>query len=182
MSSSLARRQRRAAKTPASPKPFPGTATCCPKCFSNKVATADNQVTRFYSRTIAVCGACGAAWEPVPEDLIWDRSDPASSLRDPCDNCAFRPGSHEQSDKDEWKTMIANLREGAQFYCHKGVPITPSSEHGFAYPKKNVTVELDGVPSKTIDVPDTKHLRLCRGYLNALGKWWSLDKPTGETA
>jgi hypothetical protein len=30
--------------------------------------------------------------------------------------------------------MIASLRAGASFHCHKGVSIEPRSEHGFAYP------------------------------------------------
>jgi hypothetical protein len=30
--------------------------------------------------------------------------------------------------------MIASLRAGASFHCHKGVSIEPGSEHGFAYP------------------------------------------------
>jgi hypothetical protein len=53
-------------------------------------------------------------------------------LSAPCDNCAFRPGSPEQADTAKWKELIAKLRAGGTFHCHKGVPIAPESEDGFA--------------------------------------------------
>jgi hypothetical protein len=179
------RRQRRATK---SERPFPGTERCCPKCKGGHVRTHDTTEIRpleFYSRKIATCSDCHAAWEPIDESLIWDRSDACASLSEPCGNCAFRPGSPEQSDPAKWKEMIASLRAGASFYCHKGVPIAPDSEHGFAY------------PHDAAGKPVTSKLRLCRGYLNALGKWWgaaepnqskqpvippSVSGPTGESA
>jgi len=65
--------------------------------------------------------------------------------------------------------MIASLRAGASFHCHKGVPIVPDSEHGFAFPHRP-----DGTADKS-------KLRLCRGYLNALGKWWGAAEPTEST-
>jgi hypothetical protein len=40
------------------------------------------------------------------------------------------------------------------------VPRDPEGEAGFAYPKHK--------PEK---------LRLCRGYLHALGKWWGAAEP-----
>jgi hypothetical protein len=110
---------------------------------------------KFYGHQIAICASCRTAWEPIDGTLIWDPSDPSASLSAPCDNCAFRPGSPEQADTAKWKELIAKLRAGGTFHCHKGVPIAPESEDGFAYPKHK--------PEK---------LRLCRGYLNALGKWW----------
>lgn len=152
------RRERRAAKVA---KPVPGTASCCPKCRSTRVGTVDTpKGIDFYGRKIAVCGNCQTAWEPIDDSLIWDRDDACASFSAPCDNCAFRPGSPEQANTEEWKKTIASLRAGAAFHCHKGVPLAPRSEHGFAYPHK-----ADGKP-------DQKKLRLCRGYLNALGKWW----------
>jgi hypothetical protein len=159
------RRQRRAAKLE---RPFPGTTQCCPKCKSGRVVvhdTAGVSSLKFYGPQIATCADCRTAWEPVDESLIWDRSDPCASLSEPCDNCAFRPGSPEQADIPKWKEMIASLRAGASFHCHKGVPIEPGSEHGFAYPQ--------GADDK----PNKRKLRLCRGYLNALGKWWGADEP-----
>lgn len=70
----------------------------------------------------------------------------------PCDNCAFRPGSVEQRDTEKWRETIASLKAGARFYCHKGVPLDPAGENGFAYPTEK--------PSK---------LRMCRGWL----RMWS---------
>lgn len=153
------RRQRRAAKLE---RPIPGTGKCCPKCRSGRVVvhdTTDLTDVKFYGRRIATCADCRTAWEPIDDALIWDRSDPCASLSEPCENCAFRPGSPEQADTEKWKEMIASLRAGAAFYCHKGVPIEPGSEHGFAYPT------------------DRRKLRLCRGYLTALGKWWGDAEP-----
>lgn len=122
-------------------------------------------MTGFYARELAVCGGCGVAWEPIPEDQVWDRSDPHCSLREPCSNCAFRPGSPEQANPEEWKKLIASLRGGASFYCHKGVPLEPGGEEGFAYPKD------------AAGKPIIAKQRLCRGYLNALGKWWGAAEP-----
>ncbi|WP_245988107.1 hypothetical protein [Sphingobium fluviale] len=51
---------------------------------------------------------------------------------------------------------MIELSFGASFYCHKGVPVTPGSEHGFDYPQ-----------SKS-GIPITRKLRLCRGYLNSI--------------
>lgn len=153
------RRQRRAAKLE---RPYPGTGLCCPRCRGGRVVVHDTHGLTdltFYGRQIATCADCRAAWEPIDETLIWDRSDPCASLSEPCDNCAFRPGSPEQADTAKWKEMIASLRAGASFHCHKGVPIAPASEHGFAYP------------------PEKSKLRLCRGYLAALGKWWGAAEP-----
>jgi hypothetical protein len=159
------RRQRRAAKQA---RPFAGSGKCCPKCKSGRVLVHDTTEIRpleFYARKIAVCADCRTAWEPVDESLIWDPSDPHCSFSEPCDNCAFRPGSPEQADTAKWKEMIASLRAGASFHCHKGVPLAPDSEHGFAYPQ-----DADGNANKS-------KLRLCRGYLNALGKWWGAAEP-----
>jgi hypothetical protein len=151
------RRARRAAK---SAKAIPGTADCWPKCKSPRVHIHGDHGIKFYGRRIAICANCRTAWEPIDASLIWDASDPCASLSAPCDNCAFRPGSPEQSDTAKWKELIAKLRAGGTFHCHKGVPIAPESEDGFAYPK---------------DRPEK--LRLCRGYLNALGKWWGAAEP-----
>ena len=139
---------------------FPGGPKRCPKCLGLRVAVGhDFPGKGFYSNTVAVCADCEIAWEPLDEALVWDRTDAQSSFREPCENCAFRPGSNEQADREKWREMIGKLRAGGSFYCHKGVVIDPSGEHGFAYPK------------------DTSKLRVCRGYLNALGKWWKLEGP-----
>lgn len=159
------RRERRAAKID---KPLPGSDRCCPQCGGGHVLVHDTTAMRpleFYARKIATCADCRIAWEPANEAHVWDRTDPCASFSEPCDNCAFRPGSPEQADTAKWKEMIASLRAGAAFHCHKGVPLKPDSEHGFAYPH-----DADGKPEKS-------KLRLCRGYLNALGKWWGVAEP-----
>lgn len=134
----------------------------CPKCACRKVRRVEQPVTDLYARTLEICVNCGVAWEPLDPVQIWDKSDPHCSFRDPCDNCAFRPGSPEQRDPKRWSELMSGLKGGAQFFCHKGVPLdldhkTPS-DSGFAYP-----YTADGKPN-------LKKLRLCRGYLNMLGK------------
>lgn len=146
---------------------FPGGRGRCPVCLSSRVMTAKTPATvqEFYGKELTVCGDCKAAWEPIDEALVWDRSEACASTSAPCDNCAFRPGSLEQRDTEKWKAMIASLQGGGSFYCHKGVPIDPEGEDGFKYQK--------GTPQR---------MRLCRGYLNALGKWWGAKKTTREEA
>jgi len=121
---------RRAAKAE---KAFPGTADCCPTCKSPRVHIHADHGVKFYGRQIAVCANCRTAWEPIDRALVWDPSDPAASLSEPRDNCAFRPGSPEQSDTSKWKDLIAQLRAGGAFHCHKGVALDPEGEDGFAY-------------------------------------------------
>lgn len=127
-----------------------GSTRQCPKCGSRKINSDDRLEVKGYGPGLAACVNCRTFWEPFDPEQIWDPGNPVCSFREPCNNCAFRPGSNEQQDRDKWITMIASLRQGAAFYCHKGVPIEPGAEHGFAYPKER-----------------TK-LRLCRGYLNAI--------------
>lgn len=135
----------------------------CPKCASRRWADTAQPVTAFYAGIIRVCGNCRTAWEPFdPADTI-DPTTPNESFREPCGNCAFRPGSPEQADVVEWKRTIASLKAGGSFYCHKGVPITPSEGHGFAYP--------NGGRNRT-------KLRLCRGYLNMLPAIWKARAAT----
>ena len=141
--------------------PWPGSAGRCPQCLGTNVGTVDlpaDLAGEFYASTLTVCAKCGIAWEPIDESLIWDRTDPECSFSKQCDNCAFRSGSHEQRDAGKWRETIGSLRKGGQFFCHKGVPLALGSEDGFAYPKG-----------------DLHKMRHCRGYLNALGKWWKQD-------
>ena len=130
----------------------------CPRCASRRWAEGEQDITSFYARKLRVCINCSTAWEPFdPADLACD-GHRLDSFKEPCDNCAFRPGSVEQQDVEQWKKTIADLKNGGAFYCHKGVPIDVTHEHsdtGFAYP------ELGRNPRK---------LRLCRGYLNTLNK------------
>ena len=128
----------------------------CPRCASRKVVRSEFPTELcgdFYARTLEVCGNCRAVWEPFdPADLL-DHDDPSSSFREPCGNSAFRSDSPEQRDPETWTKLMDGLKQGdGRFYCHKGVPLDPAGEDGFAYPKHQ--------PSK---------MRLCRGWLAMWG-------------
>lgn len=126
----------------------------CPRCASRRWNDVEQDVTGFYARDLRVCGNCGTAWEPFdPADLVDPKHEPLGAFREPCGNCAFRKGSPEQADKIAWGETMAKLEAGGSFYCHKGVPVTPASDNGFDYPE---------------DGKNTRKLRLCRGYLNAI--------------
>lgn len=129
----------------------------CPKCGSRSVVTVAVPETGFYSDAIEACRNCRAMWEPIDATQVWDPDDPLCSFREPCGNCAFRPGSPEQADTVKWLNLLASLNAGASFHCHKGVPIAPDSENGFDYPTNKAK------------------LRLCRGYLNVVGQWWAKE-------
>lgn len=134
----------------------------CPKCASravDRVMITDPRWTVFYAADIESCRNCKAIWERIDTALIWDPDDPVGSFSEPCNNCAFRPGSPEQADVARWHELMESLKTGANFNCHKGVPIDPHSEHGFLYPHRNG----QAVRSK---------LRTCRGYLNMIKTIW----------
>lgn len=125
----------------------------CPRCASRRWKDVHQDATTFYAETLRVCGNCGAAWEPFDPADAFDGDDPLSSFKHPCNNCAFRKGSPEQSDKENWDGMLLGMAGmGTPFYCHKGVVVAPAAEHGFEYPAGG---------------KDGGKLRLCRGYLNS---------------
>lgn len=135
----------------------------CPRCASRSTVDVDQASPGgFYSRIVRACVNCRTIWEPFDPAQMLDTDIPTSSFLDPCDNCAFRPGSPEQADTEKWKETIASLKAGGRFYCHKGVPIDINNENGFAYPK---------------DGKDPRKMRLCRGYLNMWGAM--MDKGKG---
>jgi hypothetical protein len=91
-------------------------------------------------------------------------------FKEPCDNCAFRPGSPESKDRDGWKALMESLKSGGKFFCHKGVPIKQgkdSSFKSFEYPMRPLKTESCG----PIEVHDQDSMRMCRGYLNAWIVW-----------
>jgi hypothetical protein len=129
----------------------------CPKCGSRRWADVSQDVTKFYAAVLRVCGNCGCAWEPFDEADLLDEGQWFSSFKEPCNNCAFRPGSNEQADRERWTKMLADLeRAGSQFFCHKGVPLdlnhATESDSGFAYPYRDGKAQVH-------------KMRLCRGYL-----------------
>lgn len=92
----------------------------CPKCKSIRVERACLPPTALSHRPTDydVCRECKTIWEAYPdnwsEDLVG---------AEPCDNCAFRPGSPEQQDPEKWNALVDQLRMGQAFHCHKGSPI-----------------------------------------------------------
>lgn len=157
-----------------------GSTKQCPKCGSRTVAVDPGAKVAGYGPGMATCANCKTIWEPFDPEQIWDKSDAHCSFKEPCNNCAFRPGSNEQRDRAQWKTMIGQLKKGGQFYCHKGVPITSDAKYGFAYPTKTVRSDIAG-PAAPHEVEDIRKMRLCRGYLNALrGIWKAMAKEAAE--
>ena len=147
----------------------------CPKCGSRRTLDVTVPATDFYAEKLEACANCKAVWEPFdPAQLLDAHLPQTSSFKEPCNNCAFRPGSPEQKDKAKWAELMASLKDNGRFYCHKGVPIDPKSKHGFAYPEKPVSKEL--CPSTMFE--DVKKLRLCRGWLTMWGA--RMDKATDE--
>src|SRR5260370_28364593 len=124
-----------------------GSTEQCPKCGSRKVAHDPALLQAGYGPGLAACGNCKTLWEPYDRVQIWDKTDPHCSFKEPCNNCAFRPGSPEQADPEKWKVLLDQLKCGGQFFCHKGVPIDPDAENGFAYPTRVLVVDgVEGVP------------------------------------
>lgn len=148
------------------PRHLRGSTKHCPKCGSSRVGYDPTLHHEGYGPGLASCLNCHALWEPFLPSQIWDPDDPLCSFKEPCNNCAFRPGSHEQADTEKWKRTLDSLKCGGVFYCHKGVPIDPDAENGFAYPHRAIVIEVDG---KQIEkqVPNARKLRMCRGFLKA---------------
>jgi hypothetical protein len=163
----MGEQKRKQAAVYQQPGQWPGGRARCPKCFGTQVACRPlPEETEFYARDLAICASCAIAWEPIDEALIWDRDDPMCTTKEPCDNCAFRPGSHEQADKAAWKIKIESLRQGGIFYCHKGVPLAPGTEDGFAYPTTTTVVM-----GREIVIKDVANMRICKGYMKARRRW-----------
>jgi hypothetical protein len=98
----------------------------CPDCKSPRVSRTTLPPTALSSRPTeyAVCRACEAVWEAYPADWCEDVVG-----ANPCDNCAFRPGSPEQANPEKWKYLVGLLRSGGEFRCHKGAPIRNLNLH-----------------------------------------------------
>lgn len=149
----------------------------CPACGSARVIrqTAAQQpalIREQFACDLGLCLDCSALWEAFPADGYVE--DPVCA--EPCDNCAFRPGSPEQADKEGWKKLIESLKPDAEqffrgrFYCHKGVPVDMTKGPGnFLFPQKPILVDGDVLlrPStgEAVTTEDTAKMRTCSGFL-----------------
>jgi hypothetical protein len=147
----------------------------CPACGGKRLAMIlREQLTTFEAKSdYQCCLDCRALWEPFPASYA---RDPVAA--EPCDNCAFRPGSPEQQDPEAWKQLMVSLKPGGdeygwldsgRFYCHKGVPIDQEKGPGnFLFPK--TPLMMDGEPVLNGDgtpkmIEDIKRMRVCSGFL-----------------
>ncbi len=156
----------------ATGKPWPRP-TRCPGCGSGETHffVPGPQLSADLGKIEhGVCRTCGALWEAFPPLYV---EDPVCA--EPCDNCAFRPGSPEQREPEKWKELIAKLRgmddygmSKARFYCHKNVPIDMTAGPGnFLFPTKQMdfgelTPLVPGDPETTADL---SKMRTCSGWL-----------------
>lgn len=147
------------------PKPLRGSNQCCPKCGCTVVNSSATLSRGGYGPGLSACANCKTLWEYFTPDQLYDLSSPLCSFKEPCNNCAFRKGSPEQSNRATWAGIKESAKGFEAFYCHKGVPISATAEHGFAYPMRKVRMVVDG-KTVTTKVPDKRRLRICRGWLN----------------
>jgi hypothetical protein len=151
----------------------------CPACRSRSIAVI--KATDFPPDIVKdagidcdwhTCLDCKAIWEPFPPLYVRD-----VVCAEPCDNCAFRPGSPEQRDPERWAELMVSLKAAGYdgqgwFYCHKGTPIDMSKGPGnFLFPKRPLTIDGDPVrnPDGTIKmIEDTSRMRTCVGFLRML--------------
>jgi hypothetical protein len=143
-------------------QPWPEDFHRCPKCQSRRtgVEKAPAMGLSHVPTIMAVCRDCRTIWEAYPAD--WKHDVVEAS---PCDNCAFAKGSPESADRQGWLELLAKLRAGGAFNCHKGAPILIDAEAG--------TVEFDA------DWVN-RHGRSCAGFVRVMQKWpdW-LDRRFG---
>lgn len=111
----------------------------CPNCKSIRIerTTLEPAALSHRPTDYDLCRACGTVWEAHPEDWCEDVVG-----AEPCDNCAFRPGSPEQADPEGWRELVAKLKSGNEFKCHKGAPILGLAEQR-PLPNGNFEVEFD---------------------------------------
>jgi hypothetical protein len=145
----------------------------CPSCRSKRIHDMPKD---FFPAEFGVdcdwqgCLDCRAVWEPFPASYA---RDPVCA--EPCDNCAFRPGSPEQRDSAKWKALIETLKPDqsygyftGRFFCHKNVPIDLTKGPGnFLFPQKPLL--MDGEPVRKEDgsiatTEDPAKMRTCTGF------------------
>jgi hypothetical protein len=156
----------------------------CPGCGSRRVHVLPMDKIPDALRAVgvncdhALCLSCGALWETFPPLYVED-----SVCAEPCDNCAFRPGSPEQEDPEHWRSMIETLKPDGKgwftgrFYCHKNTPIDQAKGPGnFLFPQKPIL--MDGEPVLQPDGTAATHedvtkMRTCSGFLRM---FWKLNE------
>lgn len=125
----------------------------CPVCRSWRtvIAPAPAMAMSHIGTPHGVCADCKTVWEAYPADWSHDAVEAP-----PCDNCAFAKGSPESADKNGWRELLAGLKSGREFKCHKGAPILineATSEIGF----DEGWVQRKG--------------RTCAGFVRAMQRW-----------
>jgi hypothetical protein len=134
----------------------------CPSCRSANIARHQRHPEKPDGTFYDACRDCMAIWESIPQGEQYKRDGELMAFHEPCDNCAFRPGSPESHDKAEWRKLMDKLRAGGSFLCHKGVPIKSVGEGSRA--DFDFQCDASGLPAP-------ERSRLCRGYLNAWSNW-----------
>lgn len=140
----------------------------CPKCKSIRIERTTLPPTGLSARETLydLCRECGTVWEAYPDNWCEDVVG-----AEPCDNCAFRPGSPEQTDREGWAALIDTLRAGGEFRCHKGSPILGITDGRKPNADGTVSVEFD---KEWVQ----RHGRKCAGFMrlvwamNAKGENW----------
>lgn len=144
---------RRRAQALAYFQPWPEDFHVCPACRSRRtsVALAPALGLSHVPTLVGVCGACKAMWEAYPADWEHDAVEAG-----PCDNCAFAKGSPESADREGWLSLLAKLRMGHEFRCHKGAPVIVDLA------ASTIEFDADWV---------NRHGRTCAGFLKAMQQW-----------
>lgn len=157
----------------------------CPGCRSKRVKRicaphAEPLMQEHFGVDLEMCLDCEAIWEAFPAGGYVE--DPVCA--EPCDNCAFRPGSPEQADKARWKALIDSLKPqgeefgAARFYCHKGMPIDMGKGPGnFRFPERTITMDGEIVRNpdgSAVLTADVGKMRTCSGFLRMF--WAQLAK------
>lgn len=134
----------------------------CPRCQSANLRGPMKHPEKPDGCLYTACADCMTVWESIPTGEHFKRDGELMPFREPCDNCAFRPGSPESQDKAKWRELMTSLKAGGSFFCHKGVPlvtVSTGSNASFDFPKG-----ADGIE-------DPQQMRTCRGFLNAWSVW-----------
>lgn len=96
-----------------------GICPMCEKDDMSRVAALPAIGLSDIKTLYGICARCRCMWEAKPVGWTDDVCDGA----EPCDNCAFRPGSPEIQNREGWAALLDSLRAGHEFKCHKGCPI-----------------------------------------------------------